>query len=109
MSYVRREASNAKIREDVMPSVVSCYSLLDQVKRSVYTGDLKKATKQVSTCMSQLNIVQNTIKLVARKSKILAMTRLTPKAKKYKNKLRKQIRKGRIIIMEINNYNTHDV
>lgn len=109
MSYVRRDASNAKIREEVMPYVVSCYSILDKVKRSVYIGDLKKANKQVSTCVNQLHDVQNTMKSVAHKSNTLAMTRLTPKAKKYKNKLRKQIRKGRLIIQEINNEYTHNV
>lgn len=109
MSYVRKEASSAQIREEVMPGVVSCYSILDQVKKSVFVGDLKKAQKQVSTCVSQLNEVQSTMKLVARKSKLLAMTRLTPKAKKYKNQLRKQIKKGRLIIIrELTDF-THNV
>ena len=52
-----------------------------------------------------LDIVQDTIKAVSNKSNELAMTRLRPKIKKYKNSLRNQIKKGRLIIQEINNEN----
>lgn len=103
MSYVRKEASTAHVREEVMPSVVHCYSILDQVKKSIYIGDLKKANRQVSNCIDQLGIVQSTIKVIGHKSNILAMTRLSPKIKKYKNNLRKQIKKGRLIIKELDN------
>lgn len=103
MSYVRKEASTAHVREEVMPFVVHCYSILDQVKKSIYIGDLKKANRQVSNCIDQLDIVQDTIKVVGHKSNILAMTRLSPKIKKYKNNLRKQIKKGRLIIKELDN------
>lgn len=105
MSYVRKEASTAQIRAEVMPSVVHCYSLLDQVKKSIYIGDLKKANRQVSNCIDHLDIVQDTIKAVSHKSNELAMTRLRPKIKKYKNSLRNQIKRGRLIIQEINNEN----
>lgn len=105
MSYIRYEASNAKIREDVMPKVAHCYLVLDKIKRSVYYGDLKKAMMQLNKHIESLEHVKEDMRHTYKRNNSLKMRRLSKKSKRIKRELISKVRVGYLLLRKLKHTN----
>lgn len=107
MAYVRYEASNAKIREQLMPDLANCYSILERINKLIYCGDLKKSVALISKHIRDLELINKNIKHIASRNNSLRMHRLSAKSKRLKNLIRSKIRVGQLLLRQLKQQTIH--
>lgn len=102
MAYVRYEASNAKIREQVLPEVADCFYILEKIQKAVSCGELKKTVSLISKHINSLELINKHIKNIAARNNKFRMNRLSAKSKRLKNLIRSKIRVGQLLLRQLN-------